>query len=202
MLIEAALNGGRTREENSAVPITLDELASSAREAVAAGADALHCHVRGQDGSESVAPGDVAAAVTAVRRAVPLTPFGVSTGAWIVRDVRARHEAVFGWQVLPDFASVNIKEEGGVGLAQLLFSRGIGIEVGFSDVDGAEALIASGLAARCLRVLLEPLEQDMKSFVATLEAVEAVLDRARITLPRLLHGIDRVAWDAIDIAAA
>ena len=202
MLIEAALNGGRTREENSAVPITADELAASASEAVAAGAGALHFHVRGQDGRESVAPDDVAAAVSAVRHAVPSTPLGVSTGAWILHNVLGRYEAVSAWQVLPDFASVNFKEEGATELAQLLLSRGIGIEAGFSDMAGAQVLVASGLALRCLRVLVEPFEQDTKSFLVTLEALEAVLDRARITLPRLLHGMDRVVWDAIDLAAA
>ena len=38
MLIKAALNGGRSRSEHPAIPITPQELASSAKEAVAAGA--------------------------------------------------------------------------------------------------------------------------------------------------------------------
>jgi uncharacterized protein (DUF849 family) len=202
MLIQAAMNGGRQRDQNPAIPITPDELAASAREAVAAGAGALHFHVRSQDGRESLAPDDVAAAVAAVRRAVPSTPFGVSTGAWILRDTKARYEAVSRWEVLPDFASVNMKEEGAVELANLLLALGVGIEAGFTDLRGTETFAKSGLTPRCLRILLEPLEQDTKSFLSTIEAIETALDRAQIKLPRLLHGVDRAAWDAIDLAAA
>jgi uncharacterized protein (DUF849 family) len=54
MLIKAALNGGRSRSEHSAIPITPQELASSAKEVVAAGAGAIHFHVRGVDERESL----------------------------------------------------------------------------------------------------------------------------------------------------
>jgi uncharacterized protein (DUF849 family) len=202
MLIQAAMNGGLQRDENPAIPVTPDELAASAKEAVDAGAGALHFHVRSQDGRESLAPDDVAAAVSAVRRAVPSTPFGVSTGAWILRDPKARYEAVSRWKVLPDFASVNMKEEGAVDLANLLLSLGIGIEAGFTDVRGTETFAESGLASRCLRILLEPLGQDPKSLLGTVEAIETALDHAQIKMPRLLHGVDRAAWDTIDLAIA
>src|SRR5271156_4171326 len=99
MLIEAALNGGRTRTENPAIPCTPQELAAAAKEAVAAGARAIHFHVRSRDGRESVGADDVAAAVTAVRAAIPGTPFGVSTGAWILTNPKARHEAVPRWKI-------------------------------------------------------------------------------------------------------
>jgi uncharacterized protein (DUF849 family) len=200
MLIQAAMNGGRQRGQNPAIPVTPAELAASAREAVAAGAGALHFHVRSQHGRESLAPDDVAAAVAAVRRAVPSTPFGVSTGAWILRDTKARYEAVSRWVVLPDFASVNMKEEGAVELANLLLSLGIGIEAGFTDLGGTEIFANSGLAPRCLRILLEPPEQETESLLETVEAIEAALDREQIKLARLLHGVDRAAWDAIDLA--
>jgi uncharacterized protein (DUF849 family) len=202
MLIQAAMNGGRQRDENPAIPITPDELAVSAREAVAAGAGALHLHVRSRDGRESLAPDDVAAAVVAVRRAVPSTPFGVSTGAWILREPKARYEAVSRWRVLPDFVSVNMKEEGAIELANLLLSLGVGIEAGFTELRGTEAFAESGLAPRCLRILLEPLEQETESLRSTVEAIETALDRAQIKLPRLLHSVDRAAWDAVDVAIA
>ena len=47
MLIEVALNGGRTRAEHPRVPCSPQELAAAAKEAVAAGAGAAHFHVRG-----------------------------------------------------------------------------------------------------------------------------------------------------------
>src|SRR5271156_2331098 len=65
MLIEVALNGGRTRAEHPGVPCSPDELAAAAKEAVAAGAGAGHFHVRAADGRESVGPEDVARAGSA-----------------------------------------------------------------------------------------------------------------------------------------
>ena len=202
MLIEAALNGGRNRSQHPAIPQSSDELAQAARESVAAGAGAIHFHVRGPDGRESLAPPDVAAAVRAVRGAIPGTPFGVSTGAWILKDAALRHKTVSDWKVLPDFASVNFKEEGAVELASLLASRGLGIEAGLSDTLGAEILVTSGLAASCLRILLEPQENSADSALANVSAIEAVLKAGGVKLPLLLHGLDATAWELLDAAAA
>ena len=156
MLIQAALNGARTRTEHPALPLTPGELAKASAESIAAGAGAIHFHVRSPDGRESLSAEDVAKALAAVRSAVPGTPVGVSTGAWILPDTKMRHETVARWRVLPDFASVNFTEEGAAALAELLLSRGIGIEAALSSVRAAELFVSSGLAANCLRVLLEP----------------------------------------------
>jgi len=200
MLIECALNGGRTRAEHPGVPCTPPELADSAREAVAAGAGAVHFHVRGRDGRESLEDDDVAFAVEAVRAAIPATPFGVSTGAWIVPDVKARYEKVVSWKVLPPFASINFNEAGGVALAELLLSRGVGIEAGVGSPEAVEALVASGLASRCLRVMFEPEQQDLKAALDGVERLEKMLHRARVKIRPLLHGLNRTAWDLIDAA--
>jgi uncharacterized protein (DUF849 family) len=200
VLIECALNGGRTRSEHPAVPCTPKELADSAREAVAAGAGAVHFHVRGHDGRESLEGDGVARAVEAVRAAIPATPFGVSTGAWIVPDVKTRHEKVAQWKVLPPFASVNFNEEGGIALAELLLSRGVGIEAGVGSPQAVEALVRSGLASRCLRVMFEPEQPDLQVALDSVERLENMLDRAGMKIPRLLHGLNRTAWDLIDAA--
>jgi uncharacterized protein (DUF849 family) len=202
MVIEAALNGGRTRAEHPAIPCTPQELAAAAKESVAAGARAIHFHVRSRDGRESVGADDVAATVTAVRTAIPGTPFGVSTGAWILTDPKARHEAVARWKVLPDFASVNFKEDGAKGLAELLLSRGIGIEIGLSDVHGTELFVASRLAPKCLRVLIEPMEEAVVRALWMVDSIETVLARGRVTLPRVLHGLNATAWPILDEAVA
>ncbi|MFZ1971553.1 MAG: 3-keto-5-aminohexanoate cleavage protein [Candidatus Acidiferrales bacterium] len=200
LLIECALNGGRTRAEHPGVPCAPQELADSAREAVAAGAGAVHFHVRGRDERESLDADDVARAVEAVRAAIPATPFGVSTGAWIVPDVKARYEKVAAWKVLPPFASINFNEEGGVALAELLLSRGVGIEAGVGSPEAVEALVASGLAGRCLRVMFEPEQQDLRVALDGVERLEKMLERAGVKIPRLLHGLNRTAWDLIDAA--
>ena len=202
MLIQAAMNGSRKREENPAVPISPAELAASAKEAVAAGARELHFHVRTADGRESVAAPDVAAAVTAVRAAVPGIRFGVSTGWWILRDASARYTAISAWNILPDYASVNFKEEGAVELAKLILSKGMSIEAGFSNLHGIQEFSCSGLAPHCLRILLEPFDPDLESALQNVVAIEAALDRGGIKLPRLLHGFNQTAWPMIDFAIA
>jgi uncharacterized protein (DUF849 family) len=200
VLIECALNGGRTRSEHPGVPCTPQELADSAREAVSAGAGAAHFHVRNRDGHESLEAEDVARAVEAVRAAIPGTPFGVSTGTWIVPDAKARHEKVAQWKVLPPFASINFNEEGGVALAELLLSRGVGIEAGVGSAQAVEAFVASGTANRCIRVMFESEQQDLRVALEVVERLEKVLDRAGVKIPRLLHGLNGTAWDLIDAA--
>jgi hypothetical protein len=81
--IKACLNGGRSRENHPAVPVTPAELAAGAVAAVAAEAEAVHLHPRSGGGGESLLAADVGMAVAAVRRACPGLPVGVSTGLWI-----------------------------------------------------------------------------------------------------------------------
>src|SRR2546427_2971663 len=149
-LIQAAINGRRTRAEHPGVPTTPDQQALAAAECVAAGAGAIHLHVRAPDGRESVAAGDVARAVAAMRGAVPGVPIGVSTGAWIVVDSERRLKEVERWTVLPDYASVNFHEDGSRQLAELLHSRGVGIEAGLSNARGGGRVWGGGPAHNAL----------------------------------------------------
>ena len=202
MLIQAAINGARSPVAHAALPVTPAEQAAAAVESVAAGAGAIHLHVRGADGRESLAAGDVARALQAIRAAAPGVPVGVSTGAWIIPDPDLRFATVAAWTVLPDYASVNFHEEGATALAGLLLSRGVAIEAGLASPRAAELFAASGLAERCLRVLLEPQERDSRAALETVAGVETVLDHAGVTVKRLLHGTDGTTWPLIDEAAA
>ena len=144
---------------------------------------------------------DVARGMAAIRSAVPGTPVGVSTGAWILPDLKLRHAAIAKWTQLPDFASVNMKEEGAIEVTEWLLSRGVGVEAGLSNLHGTEIFVASGLPERCLRVLLEPMEPDMQAALRTVETIESVLTTGRVTLPILLHGLNATAWPFIEEAA-
>jgi uncharacterized protein (DUF849 family) len=201
MLIKAALNGGRSRSEHSAIPITPQELASSAKEVVAAGAGAIHFHVRGVDERESLDGDAVALAVNTVKAAVPKTPVGISTGAWILNNTKLRYDKISAWKTYPDFASVNFKEDGSIALAQLLTARGLPIEGGVADVDGTKVFLASGYADRCIRLLIEPLEKTLDEAMQTLNAIVRLLDDANNRIPRVLHGLNELVWPLIDEAA-
>jgi uncharacterized protein (DUF849 family) len=219
MLVKAAINGGRTRAEHSAVPITPEEQAADAAACLKAGAGAIHLHVRltaTAEGAgtekESLFAEDVTPTLLAVRsfcensQIAQNNLIGVSTGAWILPDTNLRLQAVTAWQVLPDFASVNFSEDGAVKLANLLLSRGVDVEAGLSDAGGAEVFANSGLATRCLRVLIEPQEQEMEPALETVSAIERLLLKTPAQdsppPPVLLHGTEATAWPMMEVALA
>jgi uncharacterized protein (DUF849 family) len=201
MLIKAALNGNRPPGAHSDLPVSPSELAEAASDSVAAGAGAVHLHPRNSAGSESLSPEDVARSVEAVRTAVPRTPVGVTTGAWIAPSAAERRALVAAWAVLPEFASVNFHEEGAADLALLLEGMGVGVEAGLCDAAAASRLVESGLAPRALRVLIEPQERELPAAMRTVEEIEAVLDAAAVAAPRLLHGTEATVWGLIAEAA-
>lgn len=201
-MIQAALNGNRSRSESPAIPFTNAEMAKSAGEAVAAGAGSIHFHVRANGGPESSRADDVAAALQAMRSAIPGTPIGISTAEWIVRDAAKRQDQVNEWKVLPDFVSVNFNEMGAAALADSLMPRGVGIEAGLGSVLAAEKFLGSGLGGRCLRVIIEPEEQELEAAIAVVAYIEGFLDRSQVKIPRLLHGHEQTVWPLIDLAAA
>jgi uncharacterized protein (DUF849 family) len=198
MLIKAAINGTRRRSEHPAVPVKPDELATAVVECLKAGANAIHIHVRAISEYESLYAEDVARTLLAIRSASPDAQIGVSTGAWILPDPAARFQAVAAWEVLPDFASVNFVEDGAIELAQLLLSRGVAVEAGLSDEEAARIFIKSGLASACVRVLIEPQEQEMEKALETVTRIEKVIESGGFEFPRLLplllHGTEATVW--------
>jgi uncharacterized protein (DUF849 family) len=202
ILVKCCLNGGTTREEHAAVPLTPSELAAEARDAVAAGAGALHLHPRDGDGAETLDAAAVDAAVAAVRDACPGIPVGVTTGLWAAGgSVEARAVAVAGWTSRPDFASVNFSEPEAESLSELLLGKGIGVEAGIWTVADAERLAAAGdLAGRCVRVLVEPQEHEPAGALANAEAVRARLAGTEIDRPLLQHGYGPAAWSVLRAA--
>ena len=200
MLIKAAINGGRTKAEHPAIPVTPEELVSDVLECLNAGARAIHLHVRSSTGTESLMPEDIARTLQALKSAAPQAPIGVTTGAWIVPEPSERFQQVAAWEVQPDFASVNFSEQGAVELAQLLLARGVGVEAGLCDPLAAESFLRSGLAPRCLRVLIEPQEQGLEEALNVVNQIEAVLARGAVEPTRVLHGTEATTWPMLEEA--
>ena len=200
ILVQCALNGGRRREEHPAVPTTASELAASAADAAAAGARSFHLHPRDADGAESLRPADVTACVRAVRDACPGIPVGTTTNVWGVEHGPERLELVASWEhaSLPDFCSVNLEEVDAIALMELLLERNVGIEAGLWQRQDAERMLASGLADRCLRVLVEPITEDPVEAVARVAEVEDAL--GDLPVPQLHHGDGPATWAVIQRA--
>jgi uncharacterized protein (DUF849 family) len=200
LLIKACLNGSRERGEHRALPLSAEELARDAEVAVAAGAGALHIHPRNIDGKQSLDAQDQAAAIAAIRARCPGIPIGVSTGIWIEPNPALRLRKVQKWTVLPDFASVNFDEPGVADLCHALLQRGIGVEAGISSIAEARLLSELDLADRCLRILIEPGEDETETALINTSAIIRVLDEQHIQLPRLLHGFAAAAWPILHAA--
>ena len=206
MLLKVCLNGRRAADEHPVVPTTPGQLAEEARRSVEAGAEAVHLHPRDESGDETLAAAEVGAAMAAVREAAG-APVGVSTGAWIEADPERRAALVRGWRELPagqrpDFASVNLFEEGWRGVLEALFDAGIGVEDGLWSSGEARRLVEAGLADLCLRLLLEPVrETSATEALESAREMSRVLDDAGIETPRLLHGKDATAWPVLRQAA-
>jgi uncharacterized protein (DUF849 family) len=167
---------------------------------VAAGAAAAHVHPRGPDGRQTLAPGPCGHAVASLRAACPGIPVGLTTGAWIEPDPARRLAMIEQWLIPPDFASVNLGEPGAIRIAGALSERGIGLELGLWNPDDAQLLVRSGLAARSLRVMLEPQEDDPAAALANADATERVLNDAGVRARLLLHGMEGATWPVLEAA--
>lgn len=201
MLLKACLNGARRPGSHPALPVTPEDVGKAAQGAVDAGAGAIHVHPRDASGREALDADSVGAAVEAVRAACPGVPVGVTTGAWIEPDPDKRLALVKGWQVLPDFASVNFSEAGAEEVAALLAERGVRIEAGLWSGADVERYLAGGWEGRCLRILIEPRGQTVEEALRTVGEIERLLDAAGSSTPRLLHGGQANAWGLLEEAA-
>ncbi|MCK2213391.1 3-keto-5-aminohexanoate cleavage protein [Actinomadura sp. ATCC 31491] len=200
-MLQVCLNGARNRTESAHLPVTPQELAAAAREAVEAGARDIHLHPKDQDGADTLDPEHVGAAVAAVRAAVPAVPVGVTTGAWTSPDAGRRAALVRAWSVLPDHASVNWHEDGAATVADALLERGIGIEAGiYSGTPAAGRFLAWPRRHRVLRVLAEVTDTDPRTAPAAAGTLLNELSGAN--LPILLHGEETAAWTVLRLAAA
>jgi uncharacterized protein (DUF849 family) len=195
MLLQACLNGGRARSAHAAIPVSVRELVHDAIACADAGAEAFHIHVRDDDGRETLDPTAVDATALAVRDACGL-PVGVSTGAWIEPDPQRRIATVARWTT-PDYASVNMYEEGHAAVMHALIGQGIGIEVGLETVTDVGRLLATGLHEQVVRVLVEVIDPDPDTAAALARAIDAALDDAGITAPRLHHGEGPATWEVL-----
>jgi uncharacterized protein (DUF849 family) len=196
VLLQACLNGARTRAEHPAVPRTPAELASAGRAAVLAGARVLHLHVYDASGRQTFAAGPCAAALRAVREACPGTPVSLSTSAEI-EPHRGRLDSIGAWTELPDLVTANQGEAGIGELCELLIERGVGIEAGLLQLADVRPFLRSGLAARCVRVLLEPQDADAAAAVAHAAAMEDALAGAGVTLEQVHHGDGPATWEVM-----
>ncbi len=191
VLLEVALSGGR---EHPAMPKTPEALAEAARASVREGARIIHLHAYDVQGRETLARKPCAAALRAVRESCPGIPVSLTTSAGIEPAPRRRLDAISRWEELPELVTANQGEPGIVGLCEHLIDRGVGIEAGLLTVSDAKAFVRSGLADRCVRVLVEPLDPDPATALRHAARMEQTLNHAGIQLEQVHHGDGLASW--------
>jgi hypothetical protein len=76
----------------------------------------------------------------------------------------------------------------------MLLARGIGIEAGLFSLGDARAFVTSGIAPRCVRAIVEPLDPDPHGAVAHAEAIERTLAEGGVLLEQVHHGDGIASW--------
>ena len=189
--LQVALNGDRV---HPAAPRSPAAIAAATHAAIGAGAHSVHVHAFDPTGKETLEGHACATVLRAIRERCPTIPVSLTTSATIVPDPKERLRIVTAWDVMPDLVTANQGEPGIVELCELLIARGVAIEAGLLTLADAHAFVHSGLAARCQRVLLEPLDERPDVALAHAAAMEEVLARAGITLEQVHHGYGVACW--------
>ncbi|MFU1477638.1 3-keto-5-aminohexanoate cleavage protein [Roseovarius sp. C7] len=148
--IMAAPNGARRgKADHPALPVSIAETVAAAAACHAAGADALHLHVRDAEGRHSLDPGLYAEALSEMARVLPDMRVQITTeaaGIFGVADQLACLEAL-----RPGWASISVRE---MARAPELTERvyglcaGEGIEVQHILYDAADAALLQEWQAR------------------------------------------------------
>ncbi|WP_172252596.1 3-keto-5-aminohexanoate cleavage protein [Saccharibacillus deserti] len=151
-MLQACLNGSRSRNDHPAVPCTPEEIALDAEKTVRAGAAELHIHIRDAGGVETLEAADVARTPLTVRERLGGVPIGISTAASILSDSGTRIKLMRSWTALPDYVSVNIREPDSEWIAAAALFLGIGAEAGLCSESDAERFVAMPGCESCMRV--------------------------------------------------
>jgi len=107
--VTVAPNGARrSKKDHPALPLTLEEIAATAKACFDAGASAIHLHVRDEDGVHSLDAGRYRDAMAAVSDAAPDMQIQITTESAGVYDVATQQACLR--NVLPAAASVSIRE--------------------------------------------------------------------------------------------
>jgi len=191
VFLQAALNGARI---HPGVPRAPAAIAEAAYDSMEAGAHSVHVHAFDKAGRETLDGEACASVLRAMRSLCPGIPVSLTTSAAIVSDPAERFRVVEAWREMPDLVTANQGEPGIAELCELLLSRGVGIEAGLLSIEDAQAFVRSGLASRCRRVLIEPLDADPPAALQHAARMEDIVFSAGITLEQVHHGEGIACW--------
>jgi uncharacterized protein (DUF849 family) len=203
MFVKAALNGGRRKENNSAVPLSPREIALESVEAMKAGADVVHVHARTVDGEQTIHPDHIAAMIGAIRAVDDSIVVGTTTGLWTCGGEHLeRMRLIEAWSddALPNFASAAFSEKGAGETAKLIVARGMTLESAVWSTADIPALLESEVLNHNVRILIEPMDVEPGVAVAHAREMARILRAEGVTIPLLYHGKAATAWPVLKAA--
>lgn len=158
LIITCAITGAETTQANQpALPITPEQQAQAAQEAVAAGATVIHLHVRDESGQPSQSAERFQESIEAIRKAAPGVIIQISTGGAVGESIENRARPL---SLKPEMASLNIgtmnfgedvfynHPKDVVGLAHKIYENGIQPELEIYEMgmlESAFRLIQKGI---------------------------------------------------------
>ncbi|MFE9635632.1 3-keto-5-aminohexanoate cleavage protein [Streptomyces sp. NPDC006463] len=193
-----SLNGARSAADGPAVPMSPQDLAEAALDAIAAGAGEVLVHPRTPCGRQSLSPRVVGPVLEALRGAGVGVPLCVDASIGAEPDPAERLERVRSWSVLPDRAAVSFAEPGAGELAGALLARGVSVEavVPLGGPAGPEPMA---------RFLAWPVRTPGRVRLAVeLATADPALVAGLRGLPPvalLLYGREAAAWPVLRLAA-
>lgn len=108
-MITVAPNGARRQKaDHPALPITVPEIAKTAKDCRTAGADAIHLHVRNPDGTHTLDAGLYREAIAEIETLVPDMGIQITTEAAGIFDVSAQLACLTA--LAPSAASISVRE--------------------------------------------------------------------------------------------
>ena len=200
MIVQACINGARRTDAHPRFPWRLGDAVADVTACALAGAAEIHLHPRDEQGVESIAPAVVDPLIGALRNACPGTMLGISSGEWIGGNPDAIPGHIAAWKNPPDYASVNLYEEGALDVMAALYKAGVGIEAGIYSIADAERFRASPFARKAHRILIEIEEQDAAKAVALAGNILSFCRKGGFDRSILAHGLDAPAWALVRFA--
>ena len=197
MLLKIALNGARSKSENEFLPQSLNEIEKEVQSVYRNGFKVFHIHCYDRNGKESLKPEDVDNLVSTIKNISPDIQLGISTGEWIEPDLQKRLGYIQNWNLVPNFASVNMIEDNAIEISNALTAKGVLPEAGLNETKAAEIFVKSNLERHCCRILIEPEEENLDSALKTISDIESILDSSKNNVRRLLHGFNSASWDIL-----
>lgn len=206
-MLQVTPNGPWTKSAHPAVPVALAEVIADLRDCFAAGATGVHLHVRDDSGAETLDPVLVERTARHVREAAigvgVSVEVGLTTGSWIVPDVRERVAMIREWEGV-DCATVNVSERGFERVADALLAKGIGVDIAVWAPVEVGRVARSGLLPHVQRVSIE-IDPGEPYFLRgdpteLAQRFNDALDDAGASGPRLTHGAKEWVWPLVQDA--